>query len=69
MAGATNARKQAGYAEAGSSGAPVSSCKPEANHTLKPQFYLGAGRERPADLVQAGGEVFLKASIVSGFCA
>lgn len=30
---------------------------------LEPQLYFGAGRERPADLVQAGGKVFLKASI------
>lgn len=32
---------------------------------LEPDFYLGAGRERRADIRQAGREVFLKASIAS----
>jgi hypothetical protein len=39
-------------------GVVVSSCKPEANHTLPPELYLGIGRERGADRLQRGGEVF-----------
>jgi hypothetical protein len=35
----------------------------------EPQLYPGAGRERVADLRQAGGEVFLKAAIRSSCLA
>ncbi len=36
---------------------------------LPPQFYLDAGRERGADLVQFGREAFLKSSIARSFWA
>lgn len=36
---------------------------------LPPQFYLHAGRERGADLVQLARETFLKSSITRSFCA
>ena len=36
---------------------------PYPGFVLEPQLYVGAGRERRADFFQAGGEVFLKASM------
>ena len=36
---------------------------------LPPQFYLNAGRERGADLVQLARETFLKSSIARSFWA
>ena len=36
---------------------------------LPPELYLGIGRERGSDRLQRGGNVFLKVSMASSFCA
>ena len=41
----------------------------DAGFILPPQLYLDAFREPRPDLRQFGGEVFLKASTASSFCA
>ena len=47
----------------------VSSCKPEANHTLKPDLYPFALGLAARDVRHEGGEVFLNASMAYSFCA
>jgi len=41
---------------------------PDPHLVLEPDLYRSARREPPADFLQAGGKVFLNASMASGSC-